>query len=154
MSDSKHILATYVYICILIYMCEQNVYKLILKLTNNNQWCISDVAPNKPHLPLHLIAQCIYWQHSIQNSVARSISFKCITELHNSWLYSFCLLHYHIELFPHGAPVSQSHCHLRDDWLLRRDDRFKLPVGDKQKNNHCDVDYFSIMESKKHLLVF
>lgn len=35
---------------------------------------------------------------------------------------------YHIELFPHGTPVSQRRCHLCDDRVFNRDDRLKLPT--------------------------
>lgn len=35
---------------------------------------------------------------------------------------------HHVELFPHGAPVSQRQRHLCDDRVLHRDDRLKLPA--------------------------
>lgn len=46
-----------------------------------------------------------------------------------------CKSSYHIELLPHGTPVSQSWCHLCDDRVFIRDDCLELPTNKHQHMN-------------------
>lgn len=59
---------------------------------------------------------------------------------------------HHVELFPHGAPVSQRQRHLCDDGVLHRDDRLKLPAKVQTlrlESTPTQKHYTKILKKKK-----